>query len=202
MFVTFEGCEGVGKSTQLKLLKEYLIATSQPALFIREPGSTPISEQIREVILDPKNKEMTPETEALLYAASRAQLVREVILPAIMRGELVICDRFIDSSIAYQGYARGLGVDEVKKINELALCSLEPDLTVFIDLSPREAFRNGHLEDRLEQESDEFFEKVYAGYIAQSKASNGRFVHIKPDFDKNVTSNMIINAMRARGIIK
>ena len=114
MFVTFEGCEGVGKSTQVRLVREYLESTGQSAVFVREPGSTKISEQIRDVIANPENTEMTDITEAMLFAASRAQLVREVIRPALERGELVICDRYIDSSVAYQGYARGMGVDTIK----------------------------------------------------------------------------------------
>ena len=120
MFVSFEGCEGVGKSTQLRLLKEYLEKTGQHAVYVREPGSTAISEQIRNVILDKSNVAMTEMTEALLYAASRAQLVREVIKPALEKGELVICDRYVDSSIAYQGYGRELGAGLIRRINEPA----------------------------------------------------------------------------------
>lgn len=132
MFVSFEGCEGVGKSTQLKLLKDYLEATGQHAVYVREPGSTEISEQIRKVILNPQNTAMTDMTEALLYAASRAQLVREVIKPALERGELVVCDRYVDSSIAYQGYARGLGADTIKQINAPAMEGCLPDVTIFL----------------------------------------------------------------------
>lgn len=131
MFVSFEGCEGVGKSTQLKLLKDYLESTGQTAIYVREPGSTEISEQIRKVILDPQNTEMTDMTEALLYAASRAQLVREVIKPALEKGQLVVCDRYVDSSIAYQGYARGLGADTIKQINAPAMDGCIPDVTIF-----------------------------------------------------------------------
>ncbi len=202
MFVTFEGCEGVGKSTQLRLLKEYLEETSQPAVYIREPGSTSISEQIRGIILDPANTEMTGMTEVLLYAASRAQLVREVIKPALEKGELVICDRFVDSSVAYQGYARGLGADEVREINAHAICGCMPDVTVFIDLAPKNNFRGRRGEDRLEHESDEFHAKVYEGYINEIKRSPARFAVIKPDFDKKVTSSRIIQALRERGAIR
>ena len=106
MFITFEGCEGVGKSTQLAMLKDYLHRTGQEAVYVREPGSTEISEQIRKIILDPANTAMTAETEALLYAAARAQLVAQVIRPALDQGKTVICDRYLDSSVAYQGYAR------------------------------------------------------------------------------------------------
>lgn len=203
MFVSLEGCEGVGKSTQLALLKKYLESTNQPAVYVREPGSTEISEQIRRVILDPKNTAMTDMTEALLYASSRAQLVREVIKPALERGELVICDRYVDSSIAYQGYARGLGADVIKQINAPAMDGCLPDVTIFLDLKPSEAWRTFCVaDDRMELESRDFHNKVYEGYVAESEASCGRFVRIKPDFDKYVTSKKIIEALKERGAIK
>lgn len=202
MFVSFEGCEGVGKSTQLRLLKEYLEKTGQRAVYVREPGSTEISEQIRKVILDTANTAMTDMTEALLYAASRAQLVREVIKPALSRGELVICDRYVDSSVAYQGYGRKMGADLIKQINAPAIDGCMPDLTIFIDLSPEHSWRTYRTEDRLEQESNEFFARVYEGFVSEISSSNGRIVAIKPDIDKNVTSSKIISAMRERGIIK
>ena len=202
MFVTFEGCEGVGKSTQLNMLKEYLSATGQEAVYVREPGSTRISEKIRSVILDPANTEMTAETEALLYAAARAQLVGEVILPALSAGKTVICDRYVDSSAAYQGYARGLGVDFVRRINSYALANAMPDVTVFIDLRPSDAFRSVRREDRLEREKAEFHDKVYEGYLAQASTSNGRFVMIKPEKDKNETHRKIIAALREKGAVK
>ena len=202
MFVTFEGCEGVGKSTQLNMLKEYLSATGQEAVYVREPGSTRISEKIRSVILDPANTEMTAETEALLYAAARAQLVSEVILPALSAGKTVICDRYVDSSAAYQGYARGLGIDFVRRINSYALANAVPDVTVFIDLRPSDAFRSVRREDRLEREKAEFHDKVYEGYLAQASTSNGRFVMIKPEKDKNETHRKIIAALREKGAVK
>lgn len=203
MFVSFEGCEGVGKSTQLKLLKDYLESTGQTAIYVREPGSTKISEQIRKVILDPQNTEMTDMTEALLYAASRAQLVREVIKPALEKGQLVVCDRYVDSSIAYQGYARGLGADTIKQINAPAMDGCIPDVTIFLDLRPSQSWRTFKIQDdRMELESAAFHDKVYEGYIDEIATSNGRFVRIKPDFDKNVTSQRIIDALRERGAIK
>ena len=203
MFVSFEGCEGVGKSTQLKLLKDYLESTGQTAIYVREPGSTEISEQIRKVILDPQNTEMTDMTEALLYAASRAQLVSEVIKPALEKGQLVVCDRYVDSSIAYQGYARGLGADTIKQINAPAMDGCIPDVTIFLDLRPSQSWRTFKIQDdRMELESAAFHDKVYEGYIDEIATSNGRFVRIKPDFDKNVTSQRIIDALRERGAIK
>lgn len=202
MFVTFEGCEGVGKSTQLAMLKEYLKNTGQDAVYVREPGSTEISEKIRAIILDPENTEMSAETEALLYAAARAQLVKEVIRPALDEGKTVICDRYIDSSVAYQGYARGLGRDFVEKINCYALENATPDVTVFIDLRPSASFRSTSRNDRMERESRDFHDKVYEGFIAQFEASNGRFVMIKPEKDKNATQKKIVDALRERGALK
>ena len=202
MFVTFEGCEGVGKSTQLALLKDYLKKTGQEAVYVREPGSTEISEKIRSIIPDPENTAMTAQTEALLYAAARAQLVAEVIRPALDAGKTVICDRYVDSSVAYQGYARGLGVGFVAKINSYALENAVPDVTVFIDLRPSASFRSVSRDDRLEREEESFHDKVYEGYIAQSKASNGRFVMIKPEKDKFDTHRKILAALRERGAVK
>ena len=202
MFVTFEGCEGVGKSTQLNMLKDYLCRTGQEAVFVREPGSTRISERIRTVILDPALTEMTAETEALLYAAARAQLVSEVILPALSAGKTVICDRYVDSSVAYQGYARGLGADMIRRINSYTLENAVPDVTVFIDLRPSASFRSVRREDRLEREAEDFHNRVYDGYIAQARTSNGRFVLIKPEKDKFETQRKIIEALREKGAIR
>lgn len=203
MFISFEGCEGVGKSTQLKLLKNYLDSTGQDAVYVREPGSTEISEQIRKVILNPQNTEMADMTEALLYASSRAQLVRQVIKPALKEGKLVICDRYVDSSVAYQGYGRGLGADIIKQINAPAIDGCLPDVTIFLDLRPSESWRTFRMpDDRLEQESVEFFNKVYDGFVSEIGTSNGRFVRIKPDFDRDVTSKKIIDALKERGAIK
>ena len=202
MFITFEGCEGVGKSTQLNLLREYLEETGQEAIFCREPGGTSVSEQIRKVILNPENTEMAAVTESMLYASSRVQLISQVILPALKEGKIVVCDRYLDSSIAYQGYARELGVDLVKKINYFAVENCMPDVTIFLDRSPAESFRATPGDDRMEQETREFHNKVYEGYKAEMATSNGRIVSIKPDFDKNVTKQLIIDALRERGAIK
>ena len=202
MFVTFEGSEGVGKSTQLRLLKEYLLRTGQDAVYIREPGSTDISEKIRAIILDKSNSAMSYMTEAMLYAASRAQLVGEVIKPALKEGKLVICDRYIDSSVAYQGYERGLGADVVKKINAYAIDGCMPDVTVFLDLPPKSNWRGERRADRIEEQPDDFFERVYKGYLDEIALSPSRFVCIKPDLDKFVTSENIIEALRQRGAIR
>ena len=199
--VTFEGCDGVGKSTQLRLLKEYLLQTGQEAVFVREPGGTKISEQIRSIIMSVANAEMTAKTETLLYAASRAQLVDEVIRPALNEGKLVICDRFIDSSIAYQGGARGVDVDWVKSISAFATDNLKVDLTVFIDLPPTDAFRTVKKEDRLEDESSDFHKRVYRAYIGEAEREPHRIVRITPCIEKLDTHHKILNVLREKGII-
>ena len=139
-FITFEGCDGCGKSTQLRLLSEYLAKNDIPHIFTREPGGGKISEAIRDILLNGKNSEMTDECEALLYAASRVQHLSDRVEPALSEGKLVICDRYVDSSLAYQAHARGLGVDFVSKINAFALEKYLPDVTIFIDLTPEAAF--------------------------------------------------------------
>lgn len=165
LFITIEGSDGSGKSTQIALLKKYLEEKGKVVLTTREPGGTNIGEKIREIILDKNNIEMDSMTEALLYAASRAQHVAEKIVPALERGEIVICDRFIDSSIAYQGYGRNLG-DCVRIINEYAVCGCMPDITFLMKMDPGIGKSRIKEEDadRLEREKLEFHQKVYAGY--------------------------------------
>lgn len=167
LFVSFEGPDGSGKTTITKIVSEYFEKKNQPVLCTREPGGIRISEKIRELILDPEHEEMDDRTEALLYAASRRQHLIEKIKPALGRGELVICDRFVDSSLAYQGYARGIGIDDVWDINMFAIDGFLPDLTIFLDLKPEEGLKRigvrGY-KDRLELEGDVFHEKVYQGY--------------------------------------
>ena len=195
-FITFEGCEGSGKSTQLKLLGEYLAETGREAVFTREPGGTSVSEQIRKVILDCNNASMTDKTEALLYAAARAQLIEEKILPAKRAGKIVVCDRYIDSSFAYQAFARGLGYDFVAEINGFALNYCMPDLTLFFDISPEKAFaRKGgaDLNDRLEQSGIEFHNKVYEGYLELCKKFPDRIVRI----DANRSAEQIFAEVKA-----
>lgn len=169
-FITLEGPDGAGKTTVLKEIVQQLQGEFiSDYLVTREPGGSKISEEIRNLILDPKNTEMNDKTEALLYAASRSQHVSEIILPALQAGKIVFSDRFVDSSLAYQGVGRNLGIEEVQEINDFATGHLVPDLTLFFDLPPKVgldrilAVRADH-EDRLEQEKLAFHEKVYAGY--------------------------------------
>ncbi len=202
-FITFEGCEGVGKSTQIRLLQAYMDERGIEYYMTREPGGSSISEQIRAVILDGKNAEMTDECEALLYSASRVQLLSEVIKPRLDAGELVFCDRYVDSSLAYQGYARGLGVEFVERINDYALREFTPDLTVFLDLDPSKAFmRKGGADktDRLEQSGMSFHEKVYKGYKELSKKYANRYLVIDASGSKMQTHHKIISALKEKGV--
>ena len=203
-FITFEGCEGVGKSKQIALLEEYLRKKQIKYTLTREPGGTDISEQIRKVILDGKNVAMTDECEAMLYASARIQLIKELILPLLSTGELVFCDRYIDSSFAYQAVARGLGEDFISKINAYAMANCLPDYTIFLDLTPEQAFkRKGGVDktDRVELSGREFHEKVYLGYKNQVKKYPERFIVIDASGTKDQTHAKIINALKEKGVI-
>lgn len=203
-FVTFEGCEGVGKSRQIKLLEEYLSENGVKYFLTREPGGTDVSEQIRKILLDGKNAEMTDRCEALLYAASRAQVVSETILPRLNAGELVFCDRFVDSSFAYQGKARKLGYKFIEEINSFVLESCMPDVTIFLDLSPEQAFlRKGgaDITDRLETSGTDFHRAVYKGYLELAEKYKDRIVKIDASGSKAETHAKIIAALKEKGVI-
>ena len=177
-FITFEGPDGCGKSTQVKLLAEHCQKLGYTVRLTREPGGPAISEKIRALLLDPQNKEMCGRAEALLYAAARAQHVNQVIRPAVENGEVVICDRFMDSSIAYQAFGRELG-DDVRVINEFAVDGMQPDLTFFLDIDPQKGLMRAasHSKpDRLEQEKLDFHKKVYQGYLYLKDYYKSRYV--------------------------
>ena len=173
LFITFEGCEGSGKSTIAKMLKEELENANIPCLFTREPGGTPISEKIRNIILDPSTPEMTSRTEALLYAASRSQHTAEKIIPALKEGKIVVCDRYLESSLAYQGAARELGVGNIFDINIFG-GAIEPDYVLYCDISTQESLKRikNRNFDRLEKEELEFHEKVYNYFKSQTNRNN------------------------------
>ena len=167
LFIVMEGPDGSGKTTQINLLEQYLKEAGYECLITREPGGTVIGEEVRELILNPEYKEMSPVTEMLLYAASRAQLVHEVIGPALEAGRIVISDRFVDSSIVYQGIARNLGISTVAAVNAPGIGIYRPDGIFFIDLSEAEGIRrkkNQKKLDRMEQESIDFHHRVSEGY--------------------------------------
>lgn len=202
-FITFEGCEGSGKSTQVKLLAAYLESQKIDYILTREPGGSPISEQIRNIILDGSNTAMCDECEALLYAASRIQHVKEKVLPALEAGKIVLCDRYIDSSLAYQGYARGLGQGYVADINAKAYGLCPPDLTVFFDITPDEAFRrkNGaDLNDRMELQGLEFHRRVYEGY-KQLLSVYARICPVECGGNIEQTHEKVVMLLKEKGII-
>ena len=185
-FIVFEGPDGSGKSTILDMVVEYLKELNIDFISTRDPGGTEISEDIREIILSNDNVEMSSRTEALLYASSRAQLVEEVILPNIKNGKYVFCDRFVPSSLAYQGYARGLGVDRVREINDFATNGIKPDLIFFLMVDSKtvlERKRRNFDSDRLENEDFSFHEKVYEGYMKALEVSDNV---VKIDASKDI----------------
>jgi dTMP kinase len=183
LFITFEGTEGAGKSTQIKLLAERLQGMGKKLRLLREPGSTPIGEEIRQTLQhSAQNQAMTPEAELLLINASRAQLVREVIRPALKAGEIVICDRFYDSTVAYQGYGRGLDLSLVRQIIDVAVGETRPQLTLFLHVplavsEQRRAARAQGPRDRFEEAGRKFFERVEQGFLAIAKSEPAR---VKP----------------------
>jgi dTMP kinase len=202
-FITFEGCDGCGKSTQLKMLSDYLSKNNIPHIFTREPGGGKISEAIREILLSGKNSEMTDECEALLYAASRVQHLHDRVQPALDKGELVVCDRYFDSSFAYQAYARGLGVEFIGKINAYAIEKYSPDLTIFIDLSPEEAFVRKHgadENDRLEQAGMSFHKKVYEGYRELAR-THARIVTVNGRQTPDEVFADVLKALKEKGCL-
>lgn len=166
-FITLEGPDGSGKSTVAKLVVEKLLAEGYEVVHTREPGGIEISERIRDVILDPKNTMMDSRTEALLYAASRRQHLVEKVLPAVKAGKIVICERFVDSSLAYQGFGREIGFDEVLSINLFAIDNTYPDMTIYLDVDEQvglDRLKNRKFKDRLDQESIDFHHRVKQGY--------------------------------------
>ena len=176
IFITFEGTDASGKTTQIGLLSEYLEKKGVPHIVTREPGGTAIGEKVRTIILDKENSEMLPATEALLYAASRAQLTGQVVRPALREGKVVISNRFLDSSIAYQGYGRNLG-DMIRRINEPAVEGLKPDLTILLKTDPAamRKRRDASLEDRMDSQKLEFHREVLRGYLTLSQEEPERF---------------------------
>lgn len=202
MFITFEGGEGTGKTTQINILKKYLEDQGLEVIITREPGGVISAENIRAVIFD---NEIDPITETMLYAAARREHYIKKIKPALDAGKIVICDRFIDSSIVYQGIVRGVGVDLVENINKYAINNVEPDLTIFFDLDPetglkRVSLRNEQM-NRFDKESLDFHLKVRKGYKLLSKTRN-RFVLIDASKSIEDVTKQIINIIKISGVVK
>jgi dTMP kinase len=185
MFITFEGPEGSGKSTQIKLLTTYLQNKGWSVITTREPGGTPIGDQIRACLHDVNNTAMTPSAELLLYSASRAQLVGELIRPALAQGQIVLCDRYADSTLAYQGYGRGLDLASLHQITHFATGGLQPDLTLLLDLDVEAGLARrqsgGEEMNRLDREAVAFHQRVRQGYFQLVQADPQRWVVIDAD---------------------
>ncbi len=181
LFITLEGPEGSGKTSVSSYVVKELLLRGFDVVHTREPGGIEIAEEIRQVILDPKNTKMDVRTEALLYAASRRQHLIERVRPALTENKVVICDRFVDSSLAYQGYARNIGIEEVLKINEFAIEGLFPDLTLYFDIDAEaglKRIKNRNFLDRLDQEDISFHNKVVEGYAIVNEMFKERIVKV------------------------
>ena len=176
VFITFEGSEGSGKSTQIELVCKYLKQKKKPILFAREPGGVKISEKIRSILLDVKNKNMSSECETLLYMAARAQLVEEVITPALKKGKIVLCDRFLDSTVAYQGYGNGIDIRAIKDIGKFSTQRLTPEMTIFFDIDAKKGLSRikGRTKDRIERRAISYHNKVRKGYREIARREPGR----------------------------
>lgn len=203
VFITIEGGEGAGKSTLIERLSNKMLQRGKSVITTREPGGIPIAEQIRAVILDRKHVTMDARTEALLYAAARRQHLVEKVVPALEQGQIVICDRFVDSSLAYQGHARGLGMDEVWAINQFAIQELMPDLTIYMDVSPevgleRIAQASDREINRLDLEKHSFHEKVREGYMRLLHQNPNRIVLINAEQSPDLVFNDVLTAIDDR----
>jgi dTMP kinase len=193
VFITFEGGEGSGKSVQVKLLYRRLQKLAIPVLLLREPGGTELGKKLTRLLKWSQGTDILPLTELLLFNASRAQLVEEVIQPHLNEGKIIVCDRFAASSIVYQGYGRGLDVETVEMINNVATRGLKPDLTVLLDIAVEEGFRRkgGENRDRLEKEDIEFYHKVREGYLTLAKKKPERWLVIDAEQSKVRISEII-----------
>jgi dTMP kinase len=193
LFVTFEGIDRSGKTTQAGLLVD---ALGDEALGVREPGGTPAGEKVREILKDP-SVSLSPEAEALLFAAARSELVAEVILPALDQGKVVVSDRFLDSSLAYQGGARGLGIADVEQVNHFATRGLKPDLTFLLDLPPADAAARAGERDRFEAEGSELQEAVGAAYEALIRADPQRWRRIDARRPPEEVHSLVLASVKA-----
>ncbi len=193
-FIAFEGGEGVGKSTQEALLAQHLTEVGKTVIRTREPGGTPAAEQIRNTVLSREHEGMNPQSEALLFAAARGDHVARVIRPAIARGEVVICDRYIDSSIAYQGFARALGADRVRDLSMWATGGLLPDLTIVLTLDPEVSMKRVINPDRLESEPMQYHRDVAAAFLEIVAQDPGRYLVV----DATGTKEEIAQVIRQR----
>ena len=194
IFITFEGIDGSGKSTQIQYLKEYFSENGIEAVFTRDPGGTQLGEELRSLILHSENEIISAEAEMMLYGACRAQLVNEIILPALSQNKVVVSDRFLDSSVAYQGYGRKLGDEAVLSVNRQIVRKCVPDLTFFMDIDPitvKERL-SGRNRDRIEGEGDAFMNDVFRGYLELYRKNADRIIKTDADKPKDVIREEII----------
>jgi dTMP kinase len=193
LFITFEGGEGCGKSTQTKILHKKLNESQIPSILLREPGGTPLGEKVRNLLKRSTSIHISALTEMILFNASRSQLVSEIILPELQQGKIVICDRFTDSTIAYQYYGRGLNRASVLEMNRLASQSLKPDLTFLLDIDPQIGLsrKPGAANDRFEQEQLAFHQRVRQGFLAMAGEEPKRWVVIDSTLSRPAISNLI-----------
>lgn len=192
MIITFEGSEGCGKSTQSKMLCQYLRSKGLKVIYLREPGGTNISEKIRRILLDHRNDSMSSVCEMLLYMAARAQIVEEVIKPALKQGKVVVCDRFLDSTIAYQGYGLGMDIKTIKYIGDLVTSGIKPNLTIFLDLPVKKGLNvRSRVKDRIERRTLNYHFRVRQGYLKLSTQEPGRIKIVKVDLERSETQRNI-----------
>jgi dTMP kinase len=206
LFITFEGPEGSGKSTQIQLLARALEAKGLRVLATREPGGTSIGEQIRDIVLDASNKEMSPRTETLLYNAARAQIVDQVILPALADGTHVLCDRYADSTLAYQGFGHDQSLDELRQLGAYATGGLKPDLTIYLDIEPAEGLQRKQTGDseewnRFEQRELEYHRAVHRGYLELARSEPDRWQIVDAARDECEIHRDILVRVEALGLI-
>ena len=205
MFISFEGIEGSGKTTQIKHLDTFLRNNGHDCVITREPGGTRIGEKIRAILLDPASKDMDPLTELLLYTADRAQHIRELVLPFLSAGKTVLCDRFYDATVVYQGFARGLDIGLINTLHRLLFENLKPDITLLLDLPPEKGLlrawkqiENGDresVETRFEEEKRSFHHMVRSGYLELARLEPQRFKVIDASMEENQVRNEIIKIL-------
>lgn len=196
-FITLEGVDGVGKTTQALLLKKYLEEQGHKVCHTFEPGGTQLGSQIRTLLLNPEHKELHSMTEILLYAADRAQHVYQVVRPNLAEGRTVICERFVDSSLAYQGYGLGLDIDGIKQVNHWATGGLVPDLTIYFDANPAESLIKTK-GDRIEQRTLEYYARVRAGFLTMAQAEPQRFRVISAEGTREEVASRVLGALGGR----
>lgn len=205
MFITLEGIEGSGKTTQVRHMLEFLASKGFACVATREPGGTQIGEKIRSILLDPESKDMEPLVELLLYTADRAQHVNEIILPLLSAGKTVVCDRYYDATVVYQGFARGINIDLIREIHKSILKDLKPDITILLDLPAEiglarawkqiESGARAGLETRFEEETLAFHEKVRSGYLELARLEPERFRVVDASKDENQVRAEITNIL-------